>query len=62
MAAGLLLAICMMGVAANAIAPMLKRWPWLNYAGLALIAFVAAKMIVEGFLAVARTLTALHLI
>ena len=48
MAAGLLLAICMMGVAANAIAPMLKRWPWLNYAGLALIAFVAVKMIVEG--------------
>jgi predicted tellurium resistance membrane protein TerC len=26
-----------------------SSWPWLNYAGLALIAFVAAKMIVEGF-------------
>ena len=48
MAAGLLLAICMMGVAANAIAPLLKRWPLLNYAGLALIAFVAVKMIVGG--------------
>jgi predicted tellurium resistance membrane protein TerC len=32
----------------------------LNYAGLALIAFVAAKMIVEGFLAIAPTLAALH--
>jgi YjbE family integral membrane protein len=51
MAAGLLLAICMMGVAANAIAPLLKRWPLLNYLGLALIAFVAAKMILEGSLA-----------
>jgi YjbE family integral membrane protein len=51
MAAGLLLAICMMGVAANAIAPLLKRWPVLNYLGLALIAFVAAKMIFEGSLA-----------
>ena len=61
MAAGLLLAICMMGVAANAIAPLLKRWPLLNYAGLALIAFVAAKMIVEGSLAAAGTLRALHL-
>jgi YjbE family integral membrane protein len=51
MAAGLLLAICMMGIAANAIAPLLKRWPVLNYLGLALIAFVAAKMILEGSLA-----------
>jgi YjbE family integral membrane protein len=51
MAAGLLLAICMMGIAANAIAPLLKRWPVLNYLGLALIAFVAAKMMVEGFAA-----------
>jgi YjbE family integral membrane protein len=47
MAVGLLLAIGMMGVAANAIAPLLKRWRWLNYAGLALIAVVAAKMILE---------------
>jgi YjbE family integral membrane protein len=60
MAAGLLLAICMMGIAASAIAPLLKRWPWLNYAGLALIVFVAGRMIVEGVLAVAPLLTALH--
>ena len=60
MAAGLLIAICMMGVAASVIAPLLKRWPWLNYAGLALIAFVAARMIVEGGLAIVPWLTALH--
>jgi predicted tellurium resistance membrane protein TerC len=36
-----------MAVAARAITPLLRRWPWLNYAGLALIAFVAGKMIVE---------------
>jgi len=48
MALGLILAIAMMGVAANVIAPLLKRWPWLNYAGLGLIAFVALKMVVEG--------------
>ena len=48
MAAGLILAIVMMAFAANAIAPLLRRWRWLNYAGLALIAFVAVKMVVEG--------------
>jgi YjbE family integral membrane protein len=48
MAAGLVLAIVMMAFAANAIAPLLRRWRWLNYAGLALIAFVAVKMVVEG--------------
>lgn len=47
MAIGLLLAIGMMGIAANAIAPLLKRWRWLNYVGLALIAAVAVKMILE---------------
>jgi YjbE family integral membrane protein len=48
MAAGLVMAIAMMAFAANAIAPLLHRWRWLNYAGLALIAFVAVKMVVEG--------------
>jgi YjbE family integral membrane protein len=48
MAAGLILAIGMMAFAANAIAPLLRRWRWLNYAGLALIGFVAMKMVIEG--------------
>ena len=60
MAAGLLLAIGMMGIAANLIAPLLKRWPLLSYLGLALIVFVAGKMIVEGFIALAPRLPALQ--
>ena len=48
MIGGLVLAIVMMAFAANAIAPLLQRWRWLSYAGLALIAFVSVKMIVEG--------------
>jgi len=47
MIGGLVLAIVMMAFAANAIAPLLQRWRWLSYAGLALIAFVSVKMIVE---------------
>ena len=48
MAAGLMLAIAMMAFAANAIAPLLHRWRWLSYAGLALIAYVSTRMVVEG--------------
>ena len=48
MAAGLMMAIAMMAFAANAIAPLLHRWRWLNYAGLALIAYVSTRMVVEG--------------
>ena len=48
MAGGLVLAIVMMAFAANAIAPLLQRWRWLSYAGLALIAFVAVRMLIEG--------------
>jgi YjbE family integral membrane protein len=56
MAAGLVIAIGMMAVSANLIIGLLKRWPWLNYAGLALIVFVAGKMIVDGAEAVAAML------
>jgi YjbE family integral membrane protein len=45
---GLVLAIAMMAVASNLIAGLLQKWPWLNYAGLALIVFVSGRMIVEG--------------
>ena len=48
MAAGLILAIAMMAFAANAIAPLLQRWRWLNYAGLALIAYVSTRLVIEG--------------
>lgn len=60
MAFGLLLSIAMMAVAANAISSLLHRWPSLNYAGLLLIAFVAARMIFEGSSGVRPWLAALR--
>jgi YjbE family integral membrane protein len=52
MAAGLLISIACMAVAANLIAGLLKRWPFLSYAGLALIVYIAARMTIEGGAAV----------
>ena len=49
---GLLLSIVLMGVAASFIARILVRYPWLNYVGLVIIAFVAGSMIWEGSLEV----------
>jgi YjbE family integral membrane protein len=49
---GLALSIAMMAVAANLIVGLLKRWPVLNYVGLALIIYVSARMIVDGAVAV----------
>jgi YjbE family integral membrane protein len=48
MATGLILSIVMMAVAANFIVGLLKRWPVLNYIGLALIVYVSARMIFDG--------------
>jgi YjbE family integral membrane protein len=48
MAFGLVLSIALMAVAANLIVGLLKRWPILNYIGLALIVYVAGTMIFEG--------------
>ena len=48
MAAGLVLSIVLMAVAANVIVGLLKRWPILNYIGLALIVYVSARMIFDG--------------
>jgi YjbE family integral membrane protein len=48
MAIGLILSIVMMAVAANFIVGLLKRWPVLNYIGLALIVYVSARMIFDG--------------
>jgi YjbE family integral membrane protein len=58
MAFGLVLAIAMMAVASNLITGLLRRWRWLNYAGLALIVFVAGRMIVEGWQDAAPTILA----
>ena len=48
LAAGLLLSIGLMGVAADAIARLLNRAQWLSYAGVVIVAYVALHMIWEG--------------
>jgi predicted tellurium resistance membrane protein TerC len=45
---GLLLSITLMGVAATWIAKLLHRFRWLSYVGLAIVLFVAGRMIWEG--------------
>lgn len=46
---GLLLSILLMGVAANFIARYIERYRWIAYLGLAVIVYVAVKMIYEGW-------------
>ena len=45
---GLVLAVILMGVAANIIAHYIERFRWIAWFGLAVILFVACKMIYEG--------------
>jgi YjbE family integral membrane protein len=45
---GLSLSVALMGVAATMIAGALRRYPWISYLGLALIAWVAVSMIWSG--------------
>ena len=45
---GLALSVALMGIAATFIARLLRRYPWISYIGLALIAIVAVMMIWEG--------------
>jgi YjbE family integral membrane protein len=45
---GLLLSIALTGIAAVYIARLLQRFPWISYAGLLMIVFVAGRMIWEG--------------
>ena len=46
---GLLLSVALMGVAANLLARYIERYRWIAYLGLAVIVYVAAKMIYEGW-------------
>jgi YjbE family integral membrane protein len=48
LAFGLLLSIALMGLAASFIARLLQRYRWIAYVGLAIILYVALKMIYEG--------------
>ena len=48
MAAGLAISVLLMGVAAAAVARLLERFRWIAYVGLAIILFIAAKMVWHG--------------
>ncbi len=49
MIVGLIFAVALMGLAANVIAKYIERYRWIAYIGLAVILYVAAKMIYEGW-------------
>jgi YjbE family integral membrane protein len=46
---GLILSVAMMGIAANFIAKYIERYRWIAYVGLAVIVYVAIKMVYDGF-------------
>ncbi|HUG46317.1 MAG TPA: TerC family protein [Sphingomicrobium sp.] len=46
---GLVFAVALMGVAANIIAKYIERYRWIAYLGLAVILYVAVKMIYDGW-------------
>jgi predicted tellurium resistance membrane protein TerC len=45
---GLALSVALMGLAASLIARLLSKHRWIAYVGLAIIVYVAVKMIMEG--------------
>jgi YjbE family integral membrane protein len=45
---GLILSVALMGLAANIIAKYIERYRWIAYIGLAVIVYVAGKMIYDG--------------
>ena len=47
---GLTFSVLFMGFAANYVAKLIQRYHWINYVGLAVILYVAATMIYEGWL------------
>jgi YjbE family integral membrane protein len=53
---GLVLSVALMGIAANLIAQYIERYRWIAYLGLAVIMWVAVKMIWDGYHHVAPVL------
>jgi YjbE family integral membrane protein len=47
---GLIFAVALMGLAANVIARYIERYRWIAYLGLAVIVYVAGKMIYDGWI------------
>ena len=46
---GLVVAVALMGIAANIIAKYIERYRWIAYIGLVVILWVALKMMYEGW-------------
>jgi YjbE family integral membrane protein len=59
MAAGLVLSVALMGIAASLIARLLDRYRWLAWIGLLVILYVAARMVWDGSTEIAGALAAL---
>ncbi|HKF71871.1 MAG TPA: TerC family protein [Stellaceae bacterium] len=53
LAAGLVVSVALMGVASEYIARLLARYPWISWLGLAVVTFVALRMIYDGSMEVA---------
>ena len=49
MIVGLIFAVALMGIAANVIAQYIERYKWIAWFGMAVIVYVAGKMIYEGW-------------
>jgi YjbE family integral membrane protein len=49
MALGLTLSIAIMAVGAKIVSVLMEKWKWLNYVGIALIFYVAVKMIIINY-------------
>jgi YjbE family integral membrane protein len=47
---GLILSVALMGIAANVLAKYIERYRWIAWVGLAVIVYVAIKMIYDGFI------------
>lgn len=58
---GLLLSVALMGLAANVIAKYIERYKWIAYLGLAVIVYVAGKMIYSGLVGDSQTIGVLTL-
>jgi predicted tellurium resistance membrane protein TerC len=56
LAAGLVLSVALMGVAANLIANIVHRHRWIGYAGLLIVVYVALSMIWHGSAMVASAM------
>ena len=48
LAVGLILSIALMGIAATLVAKLLKRHPWISYAGLIIVLYVAMSLVIRG--------------